>query len=288
MGSYTKFFFINLFASCLGIIYYYIYMTQSILICYAFCVFEYIMLTGTLHYNIKDNLSLSDRQYNPNIYDILNILKLCFLEIISIILCFKYKSNNIFYEIITFIPKTFIFELCFDFFHYWIHRMSHNKYLYINHKIHHIHTSNISIFSTFQHHFIDYILSNVFPMYISSCICPLYEYQFFIFLVFKLIVEMTGHAGKIINSGSFIQCVWIPQLLGIELYASDHYIHHTKFKYNYAKRFKIWDQTFGTYKTDHKIIEKELTIFNRQIKPIRNKNIRYILFLLILIIGYFV
>ena len=34
--------------------------------------------------------------------------------------------------------------------------------------------------------------------------------------------------------------------------------------------------------------EKELTIFNRQIKPIRNRNIRYILFLLILIIGYFV
>ena len=154
--------------------------------------------------------------------------------------------------------------------------------------LHHEHTNNISAFSTYQHNFFDYLFSNVLPMYLTSYIFPLYEIQFFIFLIFKIVVEIAGHLGKIINSSSFIQCLWRPQLLGSELYARDHYIHHAEFKYNYSKRFKIWDKVFGTYKTDNKIIKKENILFNKKSIIIENEYIRYGLFALILSICYFI
>jgi sterol desaturase/sphingolipid hydroxylase (fatty acid hydroxylase superfamily) len=37
-------------------------------------------------------------------------------------------------------------------------------------------------------------------------------------------------------------------MFGFALVTADHDLHHTQSKYNYSKRFILWDRVFGTYK----------------------------------------
>ena len=155
----------------------------------------------------------------------------------------------------TFISKhfpliSFIFEIIFDFFHYWTHRISHNnKYLYIySHKSHHKFRHPISIL-TFYHNPLDLIITNSIPQYLTLLLFPyLSFFQFNIILTYKTFIEISGHSGKkLYPSGSFTQFIWLPKLLNISLYTEDHDLHHDKSNYNYAKRFSLWDKVFGTY-----------------------------------------
>lgn len=152
------------------------------------------------------------------------------------------------YEILSFIPKTFAFEVIFDLFHYITHRISHsNKYLYMFHKIHHLHAKPVAV-KSFTHHPIDLLLSNSIPMIITSKLISLTKNQLNIFLIYKTFIEIAGHSGHMSHpSSSFPQFIFIPKLLGIEYYTEDHDMHHLVSKGNYAKRFKLWDVVFGTY-----------------------------------------
>lgn len=282
-----SFFKINAIVTLDGLLYYYIFNNIQIFTTIFIMTNNYIFLKYFDYFNDK-KINISDKtKYIPNNIVILqDLFKASIIELISIIICKKKLVYNPTYELITFIPRTFIFELIFDFFHYWTHRISHNKYLYIFHKKHHKQTNNISIFSTFNHSFFDLVFTNVIPMYLTSLIINLSEMQFFMFLIFKSIIEISGHSGVYAKDCSFIQCMWIPKLLGIELNIRDHYIHHAKFNYNYAKRFSLWDKTFGTYYQDNKMIEKENVLFNKNSIAINNEYIRYGLFFLLSIIGY--
>jgi sterol desaturase/sphingolipid hydroxylase (fatty acid hydroxylase superfamily) len=291
MKQINKFININIFMSLVGLLYYNLYITQPILIPYLYCIFYNVFLVTIIDYTTKDNVRISKKlKHTPTTINILfNISIVGGIEMISIFICNKRISNDIIYELITFIPKSFIFEINFDFFHYWTHRLAHHKYLYYYfHKTHHKYTSNISVFSTYNHSLIDLLMTNVLPMYVTSFIHPLSEPHFFIFLIFKTFIEISGHAGKHIKNSSFTQCFWIPRLFGIELYSRDHYIHHEKFKYNYGKRFTLWDKAFGTYKTDDKIIKREKILFDKKSIVIKNEYIKYSLFLLLLGICYLV
>lgn len=290
MSKLSKFLNINMSINILGLLYYYIYISDTILFLYLYyCIYNIVFVNG-LHYFIRNTTRITERpEYIPsNLEYLFNISKSGIIEMITILICNKQLSNNISYDLLTFIPKSFVYEIVFDFFHYWTHRISHYKYLYYFHKTHHKQTDNISVFSTYNHNLIDLLISNVLPMYLTSCIIPLYETQFFIFLLFKTFIEISGHAGTHIKNSSFSQCFWIPKLFGIELYCRDHFIHHAKFKYNYGKRFTIWDKAFGTYKTDSKIIEKEQQLFNKTIININNNYIKYSLLSMFICIGYFI
>ena len=63
--------------------------------------------------------------------------------------------------------------------------------------------------------------------------------------------EIAGHMGKrLYPTSSFVQCIWIPRFLGIELYVEeDHDLHLAKFVVNYSKRFNLFDRLFGTYES---------------------------------------
>ena len=68
--------------------------------------------------------------------------------------------------------------------------------------------------------------------------------------VYKQYTELAGHSGKLLSpASSFPQCIWLPRLLNIELYAESHDMHHKVSNCNYAKRFSLWDNIFGTYVT---------------------------------------
>lgn len=171
--------------------------------------------------------------------------------------------NHIHYcDLLTFIPLSLCFELVFDFFHYWAHRMMHsNKLLYNSiHKKHHFYHHTKSI-GTFHHHPIDLLITNVIPYMISLYIVRLSLYQSSLMIIYKTIIEISGHTGKrLYPISSFPQLIWLPKFLGIELYSEDHSIHHTHYTYNYSKRFSIWDKMFGTYKEQDYSQSKKIEI----------------------------
>jgi len=162
-------------------------------------------------------------------------------------------DTNIVKTIVLFIPVSFAFEIMYDFFHYWIHRSMHIMHDPW-HKTHHRHVHLKQIIAFYQNIF-DLILSNSIPFLVTTqlihTIYPLSHLEIALILNYKIFIEVAGHmACSSGRSCSFPQCIWLPRLLGIELYADDHALHHSSIGCNYAKRFSLWDKVFGTYKSD--------------------------------------
>lgn len=146
----------------------------------------------------------------------------------------------------------FGYEIIFDFFHYWTHRLCHKVpflYKYV-HKTHHRHR-HPSLLSTFYMHPVDYLLTNVLPhkiaMYMVYQWITGYEYE--LLLVYKMYIELAGHSGVVSNAPSF---PLFPTLFGFALQTVDHDLHHSRpdLAGNYSKRFRVWDRVFGTYIRD--------------------------------------
>ena len=154
-------------------------------------------------------------------------------------------------NLVMFIPLSFIFEIVFDFFHYWTHRSLHMSNLPW-HKLHHTHAHLKSVIA-FQQDWVDLILTNSIPFLLTwrlvQSVYPLSEFELSMLITYKLFVEVSGHIGrKTSPSSSFPQCVWLPRFLGIELYGEDHSLHHMNPNFNFAKRFALWDKAFGTFR----------------------------------------
>jgi lathosterol oxidase len=160
-------------------------------------------------------------------------------------------TNNLYMELLYFIPISFCFELVFDLIHYLAHRLLHNKYLYkYLHKTHHKFKHPTSVIAFYQDP-IDLIITNSIPTITSLLIIKNISYmQFNLIITYKLFIEISGHIGKkIYPTCSFSQFIWLPKFLNIELYTEDHDLHHSLNNCNYSKRFSLWDKLFGTYKS---------------------------------------
>ena len=168
------------------------------------------------------------------------------------------SAFSILRDILLFIPVSFLFEIVFDFFHYITHRAEHTyPILYRSlHKTHHTH-HHPTLITTYYHHIGDLLFTNTLPLFATILILqtnfltpvPIHisPHLFFAIYLAKSYMELCGHSGKDIQqTGSFVQCVWIPRLLGIDLYTADHDIHHRLSYWNYSKRFSLWDRVFGT------------------------------------------
>ncbi len=203
-----------------------------------------------LHRNIA---SLTDYKENFLQISLLDSVNIYFLLNFSDLFYKNINTYDFLYDIIWFIPKSFIFEIIFDFFHYITHRLEHKTHFFA-HYTHHQHHSP-TLVSTFNHHILDLICTNVIPFYLTTLICTqileirISTYMIFILYISKIYIELCGHSGKNIKHiGSFVQCVWLPRLLGIDLYTLDHTNHHYYNNCNYSKRFSLWDRVFGTYR----------------------------------------
>lgn len=219
------------------------YLPYLILVKNTFLLHMILYLT-----NDKPFLNEGIRSDVPYIYIIQGTL----IDTISYISIKEYiatPTTSIHYELYWFIPLSFLFEIVFDFFHYWTHRFCHmSKWLYKNiHSIHHS-TINLHAAASFRHHAMDLIITNVFPLVLSSLIIPLSTYTLTVLLWYKSIQEIGGHSGKVLKGSSFIQFKWLPELLGIALYSHNHNEHHRNPSVNFSKRFSIWDRMFGTFR----------------------------------------
>jgi sterol desaturase/sphingolipid hydroxylase (fatty acid hydroxylase superfamily) len=168
---------------------------------------------------------------------------------------FVNSSGGLFsFHIVYFVPISFIFELLFDFFHYWSHRTLHqNKYLYqVLHKHHHRFSNPIPIITFYQHP-VDLLLTNSIPSFLSFfiinklCKIQISQLLFKLIMNYKSFIEISGHCGKETKTSSFPQFIWLPRYFNIELYTIDHDLHHSSNNCNYSKRFSAWDKCFGTY-----------------------------------------
>lgn len=214
----------------------------------------YLIDIGTQHKQYthsEDNVS----PYSiTSFYHVMKVSLVDCLTFESVIHLIKLNTDNYIYDILTFIPLSFLFEIIFDFIHYTMHRLCHiNKYLYqYIHKEHHK-NNNISIITTYHQNVIDVILTNSLPIIISAYFIRMSLFQFSIMMIYKTFIEISGHTGKhLYPISSFPQFIWLPKLLKMELYAEDHNIHHTNNKYNFSKRFSLFDKLFGTYKSYNK------------------------------------
>ena len=228
----------------------------------------------------KPVLTEIKNQYQLNLLDIRYIIIWAIIEGISYQFVNLQKNDNIWYNIVTFIPVTFLCEIVYDLVFYLHHYISHkNKAIYrLLHKTHHQHHNNINIISLYYTDPIDIIINAIYIIIITYLV-PIYELQFFIWIFHKLVVELAGHSGTDDNHSCFSQFIFIPRLLDIDLNKADHFLHHLSSTYNYSKRFSLWDKVFGTYqpyKTKNKIE-------NRYQLPLY---IRIIMGVSLLIMGY--
>jgi sterol desaturase/sphingolipid hydroxylase (fatty acid hydroxylase superfamily) len=114
--------------------------------------------------------------------DIYNLCIVSFVETATIYISPKRPHQSILLEFVYFIPDAFLFELVFDFFHYWTHRLAHNRYIYkYIHKRHHEYHADTTILATFHQDTVDLLLTNAFPMYMSSLLLPFSYPQYFVF-----------------------------------------------------------------------------------------------------------
>jgi len=228
-------------------------------------LFRNYFIINFIDYAIKDKKYIIHKQTieNSSINNVHNYslenhtshLQIVLLETIEVYIIHKYLSTNVNYlfDITTFIPISFLYEIIFDFFHYWAHRTCHvNHFLYRNiHKKHHKHY-NLTSIVTFYQNPLDFILSVTIPEMITlyilqSLFFKLSLFQFILVLNYKLFSEIAGHSGKHTNSCGFVQFIWLPRFLNIEIRTEDHDLHHKLLLCNYSKRFVIWDKLFNTY-----------------------------------------
>ncbi|KAI9907141.1 hypothetical protein PsorP6_004584 [Peronosclerospora sorghi] len=155
--------------------------------------------------------------------------------------------QNLLVEYVTFIPKSLLFEIIFDFFHFVMHwSCHHSSWLYKNvHKRHHLHL-HPSPLSTYEQDGIDLCLTNVLPFCLAwSLGFPFSDLQLHLLFAYKTYVEVAGHSGLDIKGYSFPQ---MPLLQSICLRVHDHDVHHTYPHWNFAKRFSFWDKLFHTFR----------------------------------------
>lgn len=243
---------------------------NKLLITYCIYVFRNYLMMFLMFNAIKHKPFTTEANKNNNsLYQIkshLYVLSTTFLDTITSIFLYSrlthypISASNMVSSIVWFIPMSLCFEIILDFFHYWSHRILHlNKSLYVNtHKIHHKHTNPV-IINAYCFSPSDLILTISIPMILTVYIFPykLSLFEFAMISVYKQYTELAGHSGKqLAPASSFPQCIWLPRLLNIHLYAEDHDLHHKTSNCNFAKRFSLWDKVFGTY------THKEIKMFN--------------------------
>lgn len=265
-SSFFNFLYINTLFYSYGFIEYFIYHSfyYKLFTLFLLSIFRNYFLYTLLDYNFQKYDYIHLHRKIESLYDYKeNFIKISLLD--SLNLYFLLNVSNLFYknvnyydflyDMLYFIPKSFIFEIIFDLFHYITHRIEH-KTNFFAHRTHHIHHTP-TLVSTFNHHTLDLICTNVIPFYLTTFIYTqlfnirISTYMLFMLYISKIYIELCGHSGKnIIKDGSFVQCIWLPRFLGIDLYTADHTNHH-KYNYcNYSKRFTLWDRLFGTIRLE--------------------------------------
>ena len=257
MKKLTIFVQLNGLVILLGGITYVVHFYSHMFVFFLWTVYVHLILFDRVETRNKDKKSIYANKYQYHITDIRFILVWCLFDVVFhpfkvMLPTPTLDVAEIGYELVTFIPKTFAVEIVYDFLFYCQHYLLHKiKFLYLHsHKTHHGHTKNLAVISLYIQDPTELVISNL-TLILLSYIVPLYELQYFMWFIFRTLVEQAGHSAFINTDSCFSQFIWLPRLLNIDLNNSDHYNHHAVSDCNYAKRFSLWDKVFKTYKPYH-------------------------------------
>lgn len=239
----------------------------------ALAVVAYLTFVQMRANNGKNRIhAVNNSEEEPLVPQLLQFFKLALFEAAVILSALKCDSliiadspHNFFMQWILFIPKSFFWEITFDFFHYWTHRMAHmNKKLYmLLHYDHHLNEKPGPL-STFIMTNADFVLTNIIPAALAFTLLGLQftVFQLHLLMTYKTTVEIGGHSGiDDDNWHSFMQFPILPRLFPELLMATavDHDLHHSRKTINFAKRFRLWDVVFGTYDSREAVLQKRLS-----------------------------
>eukprot|EP00484_Ammonia_sp_Unknown_P016285 CAMPEP_0197058368 /NCGR_PEP_ID=MMETSP1384-20130603/106956_1 /TAXON_ID=29189 /ORGANISM="Ammonia sp." /LENGTH=219 /DNA_ID=CAMNT_0042493093 /DNA_START=363 /DNA_END=1022 /DNA_ORIENTATION=- len=159
-------------------------------------------------------------------------------------------------KLVLFTLEMFVWEIWYDFGHYWGHRMAHHyKWLYdLGHCKHH---ENVcpDAWDGFNITLDDAILTNwiphMFSLFITTKLIfrgrPFSLFEYHVLESYKAFVEVTGHVGVDFKGHSFPMFPPLAYYTGIDIgTAAYHSLHHRYYTCNFTKRFTLWDRVFGT------------------------------------------
>eukprot|EP01084_Bolivina_argentea_P092981 167243_1 len=171
--------------------------------------------------------------------------------------------GDILYQITMFILQMFVWEVWFDFGHYWAHRFAHySKTLYaLGHCSHHESVSP-DAWDGFNITPDDVFLTTIIPHFGSMLLTYLLFgkrtfslFEWHLLVSYKALFEVSGHVGCDFKGHSFPIFPPLACYLGIDLEtAAFHSMHHVYYTCNYAKRFALWDSVFNTIKRPPKLM----------------------------------
>ena len=158
------------------------------------------------------------------------------------------------------IAKLFVWEVAFDFVHYWCHRLSHAHPLVyrLSHRTHHRgyrSQKTPTPLATYQQGALDLCVSNAIPAafalaVVDATLGPVGAAAQEVLWAQKVFVEVAGHNGLDETTWTaFPVCVWLPRVLDIHIRSRDHHMHHKRPSCNFGKRTTLWDRAFGTLAT---------------------------------------
>lgn len=158
------------------------------------------------------------------------------------------------------IAKVFVWEVAFDFVHYWCHRLSHAHPLVyrLSHRTHHRgyrSQKTPTPLATYQQGALDLCVSNAIPAafalaVVDATLGPVGAAAQEVLWAQKVFVEVAGHNGLDETTWTaFPVCVWLPRVLDIHIRSRDHHMHHKRPSCNFGKRTTLWDRAFGTLAT---------------------------------------
>jgi len=225
-------------------------LLQEVLII-LYCTFLPRLRKNRLH-------EINSSEENPMLPQIIKFLQALLVESIFVhrivvgrhFLTDRGSSNPFMLQYLFFVPKSFVFEITHDFFHYWIHRCCHmNKFLYRYIHAEHHHHDKPGPLSTFNNSVLEHVLSILLPCYLAFCVCHLRfrftSYQFQLLFIYRHAVEVGGHSGM--RGDDWYGFNQFPFLTPISILPRDHDRHHSHRVVNFSKSLKIWDLVFGTY-----------------------------------------
>ncbi|OMH79867.1 Methylsterol monooxygenase [Zancudomyces culisetae] len=162
-------------------------------------------------------------------------------------------------SLVTVAYQCVIFLFVEDFYHYWVHRLMHQKDLYKRiHKVHHEYTAPFGITAEYAHPLETVILGQgtiggpILYSYIATSMGAtegVHVVTMLVWISVRLFQTIEAHCGY---DFPWALSNWFPLWAG----ADHHDYHHMEFVNNFASTFRYLDRIFGTDKSYQRYYKK--------------------------------
>lgn len=159
--------------------------------------------------------------------------------------------------------RILLYYVVADFFHYWIHRLMHEPFLWKVHMWHHS-VNHMSWMGGFRATVFDAVLVNLAFIFAWPILGDIGYGQILTILVINVLINDWTHLNVRFRSPLLEKIIVMPRY---------HHIHHSIDTKHYSKNFSgifsVWDRMFGTY-SNPDAEQKELTFgLHKKVSTIR-------------------